>query len=86
MNPSSFHLPMSPEPQPLRERPRTGTWPARVHGVRHRRRGFLHALRQRHDPPRRVFVPRDVWGYSARTQSCPSKHPDGYRETVFRRR
>ena len=24
-----------------------------------------------------------AWGYSARTQSCTSKHPDGYRETIF---
>ena len=24
-------------------------------------------------------------GIAARTQCCPSKHPDGYRETVLRR-
>ena len=24
-----------------------------------------------------------AWGHSARTQSCSSKHPDGYRDTIY---
>lgn len=46
----------------------------------------LRQMRHRHDT--QGWRPVDIvlsLGIAARTQCCPSKHPDGYREVVSRR-